>query len=879
LPGASRFGLRYIGDALSDPNIRCEKLSNGLTVLLCPSDLEPVAEFQLWAKVGSADERSHESGLAHFHEHMLFKGTERRGVGAVAGDVEGAGGRINAFTSFDVTVYHATLPSDKLAVGIDVITDAALNSTFVPEEIDREIEVVLEEIRRSEDSPTQVLGQAVFTECYRVHPYRDPILGSHESVASFNHDRIQAFYERWYTPDNLVAVVVGAFDAAQVLEQLSDAFQGRPLGNVERRRLVEPAQTERRTIICQNPFERVNMELAYPGVSLADEDCAAIDLLSFILGNSESSRLHRRVKERDGLVDRIDAGAYTPMDPGLTTMSMATDAPRALRAIEATVREIERMRIETVSDEELERARTNFLASEHFERESVSGLGYKLGGFEVTGDGYRSETAYMERVKTATAEDLLRVAKHYLAPEKLTVGAILEEAKSAGLDSESIGSAIARGIETTTRSFAVPAQLPRASKQSTDLPGGKIHSYCLDNGAQLHVLPRRSVPVVAARVAFAGGTLVESPDEAGITNFLASLWMRGTQSHSTADFARVIENMAAEIDGFSGRNSLGVTLETPVESFDPVLDLFAEVLLEPAFDPEELERERKDTLAAIVRREDQLAQLAFLQFVETHYRTHPYRLSILGSQKSVSAFSVEAVRAHHAKLIRGGNLVMAVSGDVDPDATAVRISTCLAGIEGGDFHAPSPPIEDAPTEIRSAELIKDRSQAHLVIGFRGLTLEDDDRFTLEVISQLLAGQGGRLFLELRDRQGLAYAVSASNTEGVTPGHFTVYIATAPEKLDQARNAMLEELEKLIQEAPSQAELDRAKAYLIGNHAIGQQRNAAHAASMSLHALYGLGPDSDRAFPQQIAAIGCDDVLRVAQRYIKLDAYTISIVRP
>ncbi|MGI9589925.1 MAG: M16 family metallopeptidase, partial [Myxococcota bacterium] len=130
--------------------------------------------------MGSADERPFESGLAHFHEHMLFKGTERRGVGEVAGEIEGAGGRINAFTSLDVTVYHATLPSDELELGIDVLADAVLHSAFDPEEIAREIEVVLEEIRRSEDSPGHVLGNAVFAEAFRVHPYGAPILGSPE---------------------------------------------------------------------------------------------------------------------------------------------------------------------------------------------------------------------------------------------------------------------------------------------------------------------------------------------------------------------------------------------------------------------------------------------------------------------------------------------------------------------------------------------------------------------------------------------------------------------------------------------------------------------------------------------------------------------------
>ncbi|MBW2578627.1 MAG: insulinase family protein, partial [Deltaproteobacteria bacterium] len=747
---------------------------------------------------------------------------------------------------------------------------ALLHSTFVPEEIDREIEVVLEEIRRSEDSPTQVLGQAVFGECYREHPYRAPILGTRESVESFSRERVKAFYERWYTPDNLLAVAVGDFDAARLLEQLEAAFDGRPRGNVERSRTQEPPQTERRSVICARPFERVNMEISYPGVRLRDPDCAVIDLLAFILGNSESSRLNRRVKESEGLVDRIDAYSYTPMDPGMTSVSIGTDADRALDSIAAAVREIERLRIEAVSKEELERARINFLASEHFERESVTGMAQKLGSFQTTADDYREEARYLERIRNATPADLLRAARQHLAPERMTVGAVLGEADAPRLDDASIDAAIARGLEQTTRSLAMPAQ---KAKQR------EIHSYEMINGAQLYVMPRRSVPVVAARAAFMGGTLAEDESNAGITNFLSSVWLRGTRSHSTADFARVAENLAADVDGFSGRNSLGTTLECPVEALDPTLELFAELLLEPAFDLAEIERERSDTLAAIERREDRLAQLAYMLFAETHFRKHPYRLASLGSAESVRSFDADLLRAHHARLIRGENMAVAIVGDVDPDSVAARFSAQLTAIPSGGFEAPSPPLEAAPSEIREAELRKDRAQAHLVIGFRGVTISDPDRFTLEVIVQLLAGQGGRLFLELRDRRSLAYTVSANNSEGVAPGHFTVYIATAPEKLDEARAGMFEELEKLLQQAPSDEELERAKRYLIGNHAIGLQRNAAHAGLISLNSLYGLGPDADRAFPEQVAAVDKDEILRVARRIIDLNTYTLAVVRP
>jgi zinc protease len=250
----------------------------------------------------------------------------------------------------------------------------------------------------------------------------------------------------------------------------------------------------------------------------------------------------------------------------------------------------------------------------------------------------------------------------------------------------------------------------------------------------------------------------------------------------------------------------------------------------------------------------------------------------LGTADVIGALDRDAVLAHHERLVRMRNLVIALSGDVDPDAVADALAARLAALDGGEFAPPDPPREDPPREIRRAELIKDRAQAHLVIGFRGVSVDDEDRFALEVISQLLAGQSGRLFLELRDKQGLAYSVTATSVEGLAPGYFAVYVATAPEKLGAARAGLLGELRRLLESAPRDAELDAARRHLVGNFAIDRQRNAVHAAQASLNALYGLGAAASRAYPERIRAVSGRDVLRVAQRIVDLDAYTEAVVR-
>ena len=855
-----------------ESELRIERLPSGLTVLLRDVHVAPVAEVQIYAQVGSADEQAGEAGLAHFHEHMLFKGTDTRDVAEIAGAIEGVGGRINAYTSFDVTCYYATLPSDQAGLGVDVLADAVQHSRFDAEEVDREIEVVLEEIRRSDDDPHSVLSDLLFETAYQVHPYRAPILGPPESVSSFTREKLRAFYERWYAPDNLVVVVAGDIDKDEMLARVEAAFADATPAGATRARPAEPPQQALRTALNARPFERACLDLSWTTVPFRHDDAPLLDLLAFVLGEGDSSRLVRRVKEELGVADRIDASSYTPFDAGLFGATADCEAEQVPAVVEAIVAETERLRREPVADEELERARANFLASQQWERESVSGMARKLGSGQVIAGDPRFEEHYLECIRAASAEDLLRVADAWLDPERVNAAAILPS-DGATIDEATLAPAISAGIDANARRF----RAPRRDTAIDEAP--RLHAYTLDSGARVVVLPRREVPVVAVRSAMLGGQLVETEASAGLTSFLTSMWLRGTTSYSAADFARRVESLAADVDGFAGRNSLGLTLDATADRFEAVLDLFAEALLQPAFQPEELERERRDTLAALARREDRLSARVFDLFARAHYGDHPYGRPVAGTPDAVSRVDLEALTAHHERLVHGANLVVAIAGDVDPDAAADAVSRRLGELPTGEpvegsFASPPPEATAHQVEER-----KDRAQSHLVLGFRGLTLDDPDRDALEVLSQVLAGQGGRLFLELRDRQSLAYTVSAMNVESVHPGFFSVYIGTAPEKLDDARAGIRDELMRLLDHAPDEAELDRARSYLIGNHAIDQQRSGNRAMHLALDLRYGLGTRGDVDYPDRIRAVDRDALLRVAQRVLRFDLATEAVIRP
>ena len=333
-------------------------LSNGLRVVIIEDHSAPVVALSVWVRTGSADETDAESGMAHVFEHMLFKGTERRAVGEIASTVEAAGGNINAFTTFDMTVYHITMASRDSDVGIDVLADAVLHSTFDPDELKKEEEVVLEEIRRGEDSPSRVLFHAIFKNAYTRHPYGRPVIGTAESVKSFTREQLLNFHRRWYVPNNMTFVAVGDLDADATVTQIREGFRdAKSRSDLAHPREPEPTEPRPEAEIVRRDFNKPQLGIAYPITAFSNPDTPNLDLLAQILGGGESSRLYRNVKDRQRLVHAIDASAYTPHDPGLFFIDASLEGERIEETLGAVAREVRRMQTFGPSDVELLRVR------------------------------------------------------------------------------------------------------------------------------------------------------------------------------------------------------------------------------------------------------------------------------------------------------------------------------------------------------------------------------------------------------------------------------------------------------------------------------------------------------------------------------------------
>ena len=838
-----------------------------MQVLLEENRASRVISFNILVKVGSANESDEEAGICHMIEHMLFKGTPSRPAGTIARDVEAAGGEINAYTSLDQTVFYINMATRFAKEGLAILADAVQNPLFDEQELAREKEVVLEEIRREQDNPGRMVIEHLFETAYKKHHYRRPIIGFPKTVKPFNRNQIIDFYHRWYTPKNMVLIAVGDFETRRMLDEIRRQFS--PFQGPEAPRfspIAEPAQEKPRLVVKRMNIQSAYLALGFHVPSITHTDVPAVDVLGHIMGGSESSRLEQEIKEKKHLAHNIYAYAFTPKDPGIFVVGATLADEDASKTIDAVRQEIDRIREEPITSEELSRAKLSIRSNEIYDRETVGGQAAKIATFLATAGSHEFERRYYQMLADVRTNLVREVARRYLVLDNSTAVLLAPEG-SKWLQS---------------KAPLVSALLPKGKGRKVERPLERPapRKIRLKNGATMILIENHTLPIVAINAATLGGVRYETRSTNGVSALMARLLTKGTKRRSAVSIAKEIERLAGHIEGVSGRNIVGLKCEFLSEHLHDGLNLFADVLTHPAFSPQEVAKEKRHTLKAIKDQEDILSTLAFNEFLKMLFPRHPYGLRLLGTKESVRRLGPADMKRLHAKIMRAPGLVLTVAGDFNPAEVERLANELLADLPKG--RPPSPKIkpDPRPTEPRLSQIIKkEKQQAHIVLGFRGTTFTSADHYAMIVLNNILAGQGGRLFLTLRDKMSLAYAVSSVNQEGIEPGCFAVYIGTDPGKVDKAIEAINHELERVCREQVSAHELERSRQFLVGTYELDTQRNAQLTNIYALNELYGLGLDEFQRYPQQILKVTRDDVLRVARHYIDLKAYTLTVVRP
>jgi zinc protease len=831
-------------------------LPNGLTMILKPDRSAALASVQVWVKTGSQHEGAHlGAGLSHYLEHMLFKGTTHRAGRDISATVQAHGGNINAYTTFDRTVYYIDLPSEHTAVAIDLLADAVLHSTLPTDETAKEKEVILREIAMTKDDPDNRLWDSLFSTAFREHPYRQPIIGHRDVFSAVTREDLLGYYQARYVPNNLVVVIVGDIDVAATQAAVEQHFGGAP-----RVRLApvlvptEPLQLAPRDLHRFEEVELSRSALSWPIPGLTHADAPMLDLLATVLGGGDSSVLWQEIREQAGLVHSIDASSWNPGSSGLFCIGYTADAAKRVAATTAITRTLERCAAKGFTPGQLKKAMRQVVVGEINTRKTMSGQASRLGAAEVVVGDLDYSRAYFERLRAVTPADLRRVLKTYLLPARLTSVSLNPLEK------------------TVAKSTTVASQTARPD----------FTEITLANGARLLLQPDRRLPNLHLRLAVAGGALFEEAGQRGSSSLLTTLLTKDAGKRSAAQVAQFIEEVGGSFYPLSGNNSLGVAAEVLPPDFERALSVISDAVLAPAFKPATFKLEQEAQLAALAEDADDVVTFARKLTRRKFFGAHPLSLDASGNEAGVKALTPAALRALHQKLFVGGNVVFAVTGDFDVKKLTPKLKAFLSKIPKGA----APPVpalgvksRDLPAEVGDFVEKQPREQAVVLQAFPGTRVHAPDYYAGEVADELFSGMASRLFERVREEKGLAYFVRSGRIMGLDTGMFYFFAGTQPGKEGEVLAEIDAEIARVQAGGVEEIELRRCQARLKAGQRAAMQTNSSRALQASLNALQGQPINAWRNYDAKIDAVTVADLAAFATKYFKKDRRTQVVVRP
>lgn len=870
-------------------------LPNGCEIIVKEKRNAPVAAVQAWVRTGAIHEgKWMGAGLSHFCEHMLFKGTTKRPTGMLDQEIRGSGGDDNAYTTQDRTVYHITTESKGFSTAFAALADMLMDSTFPPEETTKEHAVVVKEIERYQDSPDGALWETFERTIYSTHPYGVPVLGYTDRFKRVTREEVFAYYKARYTPQLCTFLVVGDVDAAQTIPEMAKTLATWTRTSIEPVAIAEePIQVAPRTVNFTHPACEVpKFVFAYPSVSMRNPDVYALDLLATIAGDGRTSRLYIEMKDKQQLV--LDVGAFnnTPLYAGYFAVTAQADEGKLDTAKKVALAVLEGFKTTPPTADELARAKRKIRAQHIKGQMTAEGLAERIGSdWLICGDLDFSER-YTNRMEKVTAEDIVRVAKQYFSPEKLTtvtVHAAPEPAKNDDPNAKPKSAPTLPSNEpetTTVGKLLYSAQLEELKKNANiadakvDADRGVFTFTIKPSGVRAIVRVDNSLPVLNVTFAALGGLRWEPSEKAGSASLLAGMLERGTTQRDAQRIALDAENIGANLDSFSGRTSFGVQLAGLSDDADALVKLASECLLSPKFDAAELDKLRQDTLQQIEQEDESLFSVNSKVLKPLMYGNHPYSRSQLGTKESVSAITADDLRKLHSAWVQPENIAVSLVGKLNAPDAAKLLVPLLGQLPAGKFAAPNVPPPAAITGTPSGSVSRDGiTGAVLTIGYPSVGLKDPNRDALDVIAALLSGMGGRLNTELREKQGLAYAVGAHSDSQLDSGSVVMFIQTDPKGLEKSFTGMQAEARKLREEPVSEKELLSVKNYLTGTEAIALQNQGGLSQRLALAVLYGeeAGSVFDRRL--RLEKITPAQIQAAAAKYLSAERWARAEVKP
>jgi zinc protease len=853
--------------------IRSETLPNGLRVFLKPVHGAPVVTTVMAYRVGSADEDLDRTGLSHYLEHLMFKGTDKIFPGDIDRQTLRNGGTNNANTSEDCTIYHFDFAADRWPIALTIEAERMRQLRIDDRhEFQQEKGAVINELARNEDEPWDLEQKALLPLLFgKTAPYGHSVIGEREHVLAASAADIKAHYDRWYHPNNAVLVIAGGFEPEKALQLVHQHFAAIPAGTLPPRKSVpteKPKRPARLELVSK--FDSPRLLMGFTCVRQNDPDDPVLDVVHSLLVGGRTGRLYRRLVEGERVATSVGASNNTGRYPGWFGIQVELLKDKDPSAVEKLIRrELKRLADEPAAEAELKRARQSVLADAIFHCESIHGQAESIARGLMVGD-LDTLKSYLPRIMAVRAADVQRVARQYLDPEQAAVVWSLPKKTSRQRDTQSW-----RATTVRERSGAAPSRSRLArSERLPVLESGpfslkQTRRVELPNGLVLSLNENHHLPIVVAEAHVRRVNLHEPEEKAGIANLTGHLLQEGTEEHTGHEIAELIEDVGGSLAlGSTGGRVKVLSPDRPL-----ALKLLFECLARPDFPKEAVARERERLLATIDYTEQQPDYRAERVYHELAYGKHPFSRPALGRRKTVETLTRDDCVSFHRKVFVPNNTLVAIVGDFDSKAVIEEVKALTAGWKKTDLGRPTVPAVEKPAQFVQKVISMPRAtQLHLYLGHVGIRRHNPDFYKLLVMDHILGTGPGftdRLSARLRDRQGLAYTVSASiaTSAGEEPGLFTAYIGTDPENFDKVRTQLLEEVNRIRDEKPAVRELEDARQYLIHSLPFRFTTNDRVAGQLLYLERNGLGFDYIEDYRKGVAAVTPEDVQAVARTYL------------
>lgn len=835
------------------------KLDNGQTVVVQEVKNNPIVTIDTWIKTGSIDEEDSNNGVAHFLEHLFFKGTKTHEPGEFDKILETKGAITNAATSKDFTHYYITIPSKDFDLAMDLHGDMILHPLIPRKEMEKERKVVLEEISKDLNSPTKIMQDNLNSMLYTTHPYKRKVIGRSDVIETITRDQVLSFYNKNYSPSNMVTVIIGDVDANHAIEKTKEAFNAEYKKQTKTIYTKEAPLTKQQKKVEYLDTESGYMVIGFRGTPINDKDSYALDVLATILGDGRSSVLNQVLKEKKRIAFSVDAGNSTFRDDGIFYIS-ANYEPTKCKIVQDTIfNEIEKIQKNGVTDDQLKLAKNIIERSTYYSRESITNIATEIGYTMALTNDIKFYDTYLDNIKNVSKEDVKKVAEKYLGINRSAVSIVLPKS--------------AKEVPVASLTQQAPATAELVSENA------QTQKYKLSDGATMLYTPNNVNDIIAISIYAKGGQLAEQ--KAGTANLTATAMMRGTKNYTSLELSQVLEDNGIKIQPSASADAFAINVLTTKDEYDKTLELLNEVVNNATFEDYEIDKVKTEKLNTIKRNKDVPLQRAIEEYRDLIYQNSPYSISSKILEKNIPNITKEDIINYYNSIFAPKNLVISINGNIDKDKTIQDLNNIFKPKENAknfDFAQYNSKIPTVTTPRQTIQKVPTTETAWILLGWQtNGVLNEKDYATLQVIDSLLgSGMSSRLFKDLREQEGLAYQLGSGYSPNVLRGSFLLYIGTNPQTLDKAKSGLFAEITRLKTEYVGDKELQDAKEKLLGNYVIGLETNLDKASNIGWYEASTRGYEFKDKYEKLINSVTDSDIIEIANKYFT-DDYILSIV--